>query len=59
MGVGLTVLTVIFFELFWAFLFFLSLDCYGKNSWQTNIVGALTVFTPLIGFVYWLIWGIK
>lgn len=50
---------VFYFEFFWLFVFVMSLNIYGRSAFQSHVAGALVVFTPLIGLITWLIWGIK
>lgn len=59
MQANMVFVAVLYFEIFWFFVFVMSLDIYGRSAFQSHVAGALVVFTPLIGFVYWLIWWIK
>lgn len=52
------VATVVAFEVFWLVLWFVSGEIYGMFSKQTQALGTAFIFTPVIGFVGWLFWGV-
>ena len=59
MQANMVFVAVLYFEIFWLFVFVMSLNIYGRSAFQSHVAGALVVFTPLIGLITWLIWGIK